>query len=502
VRNKYLILALIIILASILRLYKLGDIPRGLYIDEPSLGYNAWSIMQTGTDEYGVPLPLAFQAFGEYKLPGYIYGSLPFIALFGLNAFSIRLLSALAGILGVWGIYLLTQKLLNKDKHKGAIALMAALLFAITPWSIQLSRAAFEANLALTLSIWGIYFLLTWIETKKTHTGLITLLFLVSAFYTYNSARLVVPLVILAMAAIYWKNIPKKKAALLAVISILLMLPGIYGSTLGVESARVRSVFELENKQYMLGPALGVIQKYLTQFSTEFLFFFGDFSARHSVHEMGLLLLPLILLTPLGIYLALRRYPKEAALLIAWLLIAPLPAALASPVPHALRSLNMLPPLIIFAALAVTALYDTRAKNIYKYAALTLVTITTTYAFTSYLHVYYRHYAYKTSWDWNENDTLLGEYLAKTYPNTHQAVVIESDPKNLIYIKFFNAQQGRTVDTTKYLFVKNIPEEQLQGGEIVAINGWKGTPEHMQNVQELKMLNNSIGYKVGEWRKE
>lgn len=504
-KYKIILLALIT-LAAILRLYKLGTIPQGLYLDEPSLGYNAWSILTTGHDEHNQLLPLSFQAFGEYKLPGYIYGSVPLIALFGLNAFSIRLLSALAGITGVWGIYLLTKQLLSKDTEEETpaekTALIAALLFAITPWSIQLSRAAFETNTALTLLIFGSYFLLKWIRTPTLPKALPPLLLLAATFYTYNAARIVVPLLLITTLAIYGKNLSKKTLSIFCLIAVLILLPGSYGSLLGNESSRVQAVFELENKQYMLGAALGTLEKYLTNFSPEFLFFFGDAFARHSVHEMGMLLLPLLFLIPLGIYKTIRTAPKAALLLGMWLLISPLPASIATPVPHALRALTMLPPLIVFAAMGVRGIRELRIPKGYRLSFSVLLILTTLYAVASHLHIYYNHYAYKTSWDWNENDTLLAQYLAKKYPNPQLPIVIEGDTNRIIYIRFFNAELGRQTDPSKYYYVQSMPTEELQDGQVIAITGWKGTPDNLHEVKELKMVNNSIGYKVGVWKKK
>ena len=64
---KVIGLTLILLIAFILRFYKLGIVPDGLQQDETSIGYNAYSILKTGRDEHGVYLPQNFQAFGEYK---------------------------------------------------------------------------------------------------------------------------------------------------------------------------------------------------------------------------------------------------------------------------------------------------------------------------------------------------------------------------------------------------------------------------------------------------
>src|SRR3989338_9770825 len=70
------------------RLFRIAEIPSSVYWDEASIGYNAYSIAQTGKDEWGDFLPIHFRAFGEFKLPVYIYATVPFVAVFGLTAFS------------------------------------------------------------------------------------------------------------------------------------------------------------------------------------------------------------------------------------------------------------------------------------------------------------------------------------------------------------------------------------------------------------------------------
>src|SRR3989344_4593815 len=146
--NK-IILLFIILLASVLRLYKLEAVPPSLYWDEASLGYNAYSILISARDEYGTFLPLTnFAAFGDYKPPGYIYAAVPSIAIFGLSDFAIRFPSAFFGVLTVLLTYFLTKKLFESE----VIAQVATLFLAISPWHLQFSRGAFEANLGLFFS--------------------------------------------------------------------------------------------------------------------------------------------------------------------------------------------------------------------------------------------------------------------------------------------------------------------------------------------------------------
>ena len=50
-------------------LVDLSASPPGLYVDEASIGYNAWTMARFGVDEHGIHVPLFFEAFGEYKNP-------------------------------------------------------------------------------------------------------------------------------------------------------------------------------------------------------------------------------------------------------------------------------------------------------------------------------------------------------------------------------------------------------------------------------------------------
>ncbi|MDQ3098777.1 MAG: glycosyltransferase family 39 protein [bacterium] len=489
----------IILIGALLRLYSLGELPRGIYVDEASIGYNAWSILHSGKDEHHKAYPLTFQAFGEYKLPVYIYSSIPFIAIFGLNGISVRLVSALAGIIAVYGIYLLTIEI----SRRKATSLIAAALFALSPWSIHLSRGGFEANLGLTLIIFGTYFFLIYTNRNKSaqyliYSGILYIL----ALYTYNAERIFLPLLLLSLIILFRKNIfeqAKRNQSVIFILTIVVVIvTALTSSLIGSESTRVQQVMDFENKQYVLGPFLGVIQKYFVNFSPDFLFFSGDLFARHSVRELGELYLPQLPFLLVGLFLVCRSRTKELILLLIWLVLSPIPAAIATPVPHALRALLMLPPLTIITALGLEhsrAFFMPRARYIF----MPIVSIIFAYSLFTYVHVYYNHYVYKTSWDWNENKSLVAQALVTSYPDANK-ILIETDPESIIYIKFFNASRNRTTDISRYYLTTDLSQVRPQDGDIVAINGWKGTPEQLKNVTELKMLNSSIGFKVGEWK--
>ena len=213
-------LLIIILIASILRLFKLDQNPPSLYWDETSLGYNAFAILTTGHDEHGESFPLTrFIAFGDYKPPGYIYSIVPWMALFGINEFAIRFPSALSGILLVLVTYFLALEL-TKNK---AVGLAAAVLLAISPWSLQLSRAAFEAHLAAIFNAGAILAFMMF--PRRKWLLLMSMFLFVLSFYTFNANRVLAPLFVLLLGFLYRKELwqAKKWVIVSLVIGVVLM---------------------------------------------------------------------------------------------------------------------------------------------------------------------------------------------------------------------------------------------------------------------------------------
>ena len=148
-------LLIITICAFLLRIVNYQYPP--LLWDEASIGYNAYSLLQTGRDEYGKIFPLIFKSFGDYKPGVYIYLTIPFIAIFGLTELSVRLPSIILGSLLPILLYLLITTLNPKSKKLGIIA---TLILAFNPWNIHFSRGAWETNVLIFQLVLGSLFFL------------------------------------------------------------------------------------------------------------------------------------------------------------------------------------------------------------------------------------------------------------------------------------------------------------------------------------------------------
>src|SRR3989338_7963364 len=179
-KKVLLILLTVVVLAAVLRFYKITEIPPGINQDEGSIGYTAYSILKTGLDEYGRAFPVSFESFGDCKLPFYIYTVVPFVSVFGLSELAVRFPSALFGIATVGLYYFLAMELLKSRK----IAIIMSFLLAISPWHIHLSRVESESNAAVFFVVLGA---LLFVKSIKNASWLIipSLICFALTYFTY-----------------------------------------------------------------------------------------------------------------------------------------------------------------------------------------------------------------------------------------------------------------------------------------------------------------------------
>lgn len=443
---------LIIIIAIFLRFFKLADVPVSLYWDEVSLGYNAYSILKTGHDEHNNFLPLTnFAAFGDYKPPLYIYSIVPSIALFGLNEFAVRFPSAFFGALTVLITYLLTRKL-TQNKN---VSLLAAFFLAISPWHLQFSRGAFEANLGLFFSTLGIYLFVS--IQKYKWLLLPSLISFAAAMYTFTGQRLFAPLIIVMLFIQFRKLLINNLKVTLISLSIFAIIfwPLFNFATQTIEG-KLRfeevtifrdldpvneSVKYRQKDNYawwsniIHNRRLFYFREYLIHyfdaFNPSFLFSRGDVNPRLSVQEVGELFyidLPLLLA---GIYFLIFYRQKYRFLIIGWLLISPLGPATARETPHALRMIHILPTFQIIAAYGAFNLYKVIS---YKKTFISIITLSILVNFLFYAHIYYKHWPVNYSGAWQYGYKQLVHEIKPLYDKSDRIIV--SNYLGRAYINF------------------------------------------------------------------
>lgn len=448
-KNKITIVLLVLILiAGVLRFYKLGQVPVSLYWDEVSIGYNAYSILKTGKDEYGETLPLRFKTFGEYKLPLYVYLTVPAIKVFGLNEFAVRFPSAFFGTLTVLLTYFLVKELFRKTAIRYPLAAISAFLLAISPWHLQLSRAGFESNLALFFFCLGLFLLL-----KKSFLSAIPLTL---TLYSYYSFWITVPLTLL----FFFVTLAKRKILLLSMLILIFSLPLVPSVFYQEHQARFEQV-SIFDEPRVLEISLArkarsdnrltsrifyhrffiflqeALKNYSLHFSPDFLFFKGDGSSRHSPYKSGLLFPITIPFVALGLYKLLKYQEKLSFWL---LLIAPVSAAFSLPSPHALRTELMVIPWQIVTAFGLVGfckfVKKGRGRGLRFVICLSLFGLFA-FSFLFYLDNYYTHSFLNQAFDWGDGYKEMLFFVKENQEKFDKIYVTGSRWQPYIYTLFY-----------------------------------------------------------------
>lgn len=376
--KRIIIFTFIFLFALGLRLYKLGQTPPGLTWDETALGYNAYSILKTGKDEFGINFPIIFKSFGDYKPGLYVYLAVPSIAAFGLNEFAVRFPSALFGALAVIGIGLLTGVLFPKQK---TVSYISALVLAVMPWHLHFSRGAWEVNLFVTILLFAIDAYLYSLKNRRLSPLLPLFLFSVT-FFTYQAAKILTPLVFLLLLSLNWQEsralisrVLKKEIFLLPLYALFIVFVGLYlvKTATGPVGNRVSrlSIFQyrpqpspelvkIDNSNLtsirlfhsqMDLTLRAIASRYLYHFSPEILFKENS-TPRESLPKMGLLYLVDAAWLFAGlIYLARHTETKKQLLIIGLLLASPLGASLTLSEYSTVRSLFIVIPFALIISL-------------------------------------------------------------------------------------------------------------------------------------------------------
>ncbi len=495
---QFFILFFIILIGSFLRFWQLGNVPISPDWDEVALGYNAYSILKTGRDEYGEFLPIILRSFDDYKPALYVYLSAPSIVIFGLNEFAVRIPSAVFGVLTILGVFFLVRTLFGRKN----IALLSAFILAVSPWHIQFSRIAFESNVGLAFNVFAALFFLLglkrpWFLVLSALAGGVNL-------YTYQSEKVFTPLLFTALILIFRKDlflISKKYIIIAGILGLFVSLPIIYYTFTNREAlSRAQDVSILANRTPILEENVqrlmrnrenhdyiglildnrrftyfkNIIAGYLSHFDLNWLFVKGDI-ARHHAPNMGLLYIWELPFLMIGIYMLLfGNFPnKTKAFIFSWFLIAPIPASVTSDVPHAVRTLNFLPTFQVFIAIgiittvsAISNIKNKISKIQIKYLIFGLYFSFFIFNFVYYINQYFvqQNYFHAKYWQYGYRD--LVSYLMSVRENYNKIIVSNRMPMDQSYIFFL-------------FYSKYNPEKYLQEG---------GTRSGVQDAQN-KFLN-------------
>ena len=560
IRSNLTLLAIIafFIFGIWIRLTNLGKIPVGLYWDEVAILVEAKAISQTGRDLHGQPIIQAiFPSYGDYKLPGYIWAAALAVKAFGVSAFSVRLPSAIIGILtpliaGCLGLFLLNWKNVKFSKLNSQTLMLAIVVTVVlSPWSILFSRTAFEGNLGQFFLACSILVLFWkgksfWIKILSAVLGLF-------AVYTYFSVRFVWPVLWLMFvgAEFFWlikKSSLKSFTSWAAWISLHLLLPLLI-FTLGwlimiksplyaasnqfrlssasiltldwaIESNELRqkagnSLFYrlVFHRHVLLGREL--LLNYADNLSPAFMFMTGDPNLRHGTGVHGLFLLPFSLCLLIGLIYGFRRFPFAFSYLIVWWLIALLPASVPETTPHALRSLNALVPIsviigfglwILYAKLINYAHHPTKFLRIISTSSLGIFSFCLLASFGQFYFYYLNWYPSTSSFAWQGGYAAVAQKIDLDRTKVDQVYVLPFDSLFFLWYEAFSkapATDFQFLPKTNYQFnqVHNITFNEIEIPKRLLINDNQLFVGKKRDLESLLPLINELkpqGVKIEE----
>ncbi len=474
-QKYFLLLSFIVLLSAILRFVYLGSHPPSLTWDEVAIGYNAYSIGIDGKDEYGKVLPYQyFESFGDFKPPLAIYLDVLPVKIFGLTPFAVRFPSALCGVLSVLMTYFLTKRIFENSSKKEILALVSAFILAISPWHIMLSRGMFEANIATFFLISGVWAYLSAMQGKKWHL-FFAAFFFVASIYTFNSARIVAPLLVVLLSLRYIKVLWKNKvysigAGIFGLILFLPILPFLLSDQAALRFHEVNIFTDptpiVTSNQEIVNDSgeiwskilhnwrvvyiLSFIDHYFDHFNPSYLFITGDENPKFSLQDVGQLYLWDLPFFIIGILFLFRKREGVWWLIPLWLLIGLIPAGTARETPHALRTEASLPTFQIFIAYGIVSVFEMmkviNLKKQYRYGLLIIPILLLFFNVFYFQYQYWKIYPVRFSREWQYG-----------YEQSINYVNINKEKYNKFYI---TEELGRGY--IYYLFYMKVPPQEFR----------------------------------------
>lgn len=490
----YLMLVIITLLGLTLRIYNLGEVPSGNTIDEVNFAYIAKSLIETGRDEHGVAWPLVFQAFNDQKMPFQAYVLIPFIKIFGLTPWSVRLPSALFGTLSIVLIYFLSRQF----KLSRSIGVGLSFLWAVSPMTYFLSRIGYESNLALTCFLIGLIGILMLRNIAISKSGkriswfpiILTSLGMSFSWYCYVAYRPIIVAILLVLSVywlIYLRSI-RQNMIIAIILMSLLILPSLFFTGIHTNLARIKqtNIFEnasaslMVNEKRTFCESSGVAyqlcyflwnkpvfyfqkiaQAYLSVYSSDFLIFSGESDyyndAFLNTADYGQFNLVMFFLFGAGIFSLFTKHWNNRfkqrdlfILLLLGLLLTPLPAILASS-PQKVRLTPLIPFLFLLAGLGIEYTWTRYEKmtneGIKKFLRISGFVACSYFCFVTlqYFVYYFTIYPYKYDFELNVRAKKFSEFISQYDLENVPVLFNVSYPDPIMYYAFYS-----NYDTAKF----------------------------------------------------
>lgn len=520
--KEIILLVFVILLSIFLRFYKLGSIPNGLYVDEAAIGYNAYSFLQTGKDEFGKSLPIFLRSYEAYAPPLYTYVSTLSVLIFGLSVFATRFISALSGTLLTFIVFLIIKKLnISKNKY---LPLVAAFVFGTMPWTIFFSRGAYEANLAFLLISLSIYLLL--LAREKRFYLIFAFILLAISTYAYQAERITSYLIIVSYLFTYFRNnilaFIKSKVFMVSILLFLaIQIPQFalaFNPSFGMRASglfygdRVKvqgdKIFLPKLISYPLSLIREFSSNFVSYFSPRNLFWEGDPDIQRSLPAIGPMYFWMVIPYLAGLYFLIKERKNKDVLFIFSLMTSfvLVPALTKDPF-STLRSLPLSFPLSLVVSLGLLKIHAIFRKFGYL-LFIFLVSLSVVFFWRSYfvLLPYERAKIWGYGYEELAKQIKLKpeeEFIIDTsrlkppyielafflkYPPAKLQLAVDHTIKDNYYIntKFDNHYKFANLETRGIDWEQDIYKEQILVGDEFAISESQAKEHFLTKVFEIK----------------
>ena len=456
--NKiYFLLLTIILLASILRLTMLNNIPVAISYDQLYYILNAKSFLYTGADLSGSINPLQLLIF-QYATDGLTQAELPFFLQFPLLSFlpmslqTIVLPNAILSILTVGILFLIGAKLFDKRT-----ALFISFVAAINPWFVFIGRTFYEVVPATLFYLCGFYVLLI----AKGWKILFAFPLFLLAFYAYIGTKLIFfPFILLAVLYCYFAVNKKhftKQYLVLVLLALLTTLFFAFQLQQQPDSSRLSEIIlpnhpaiaeqvDTLRKISIDNPLTSLVTNKITiylqiislnfinVFNPTYLFAQGDMF--FSLYRHGLFyLIDAVFLIAGGLFLFVQKR-KLFVFVILSIILSTLPQIIHDPeaggnfTPHIAL---LFPFFIILIGFGISKITEIKNKII-KSGLLILIGVVYLLSFINFLNIYFYQFPLQNG-IFDYSSRVLARYIALAEKN-QQKIIIHSASSELAFKKY------------------------------------------------------------------
>jgi len=424
-----LTIAAVLCATCVMYFHNFGDTPIYLGGDEARFATHAYSIASTGKDLSGRRMPLLVnmtaspdskEGSTRWYQPTLFYLEAVVLKFLPLSESSIRIPTAIIGILDVFLIYALARQLFPNTFYP----VLAALTLALSPAHFLFSRQALDYICPLPFVLGWLLCLVASLETGSVGLSLAAGLLLGVGFYTYIAAWVLMPIYLLLT---WTAQLQSRRASLQTLIAaglgfalpLLILVPWLWWHPDMLRDTIGRyKVYDVRH----LSPLQGVkdflnynnvqerISVFSDSFKTEYLFFAGGSNLTTGTRRAGVFLWPLSVFLVAGIYdLWQRRRSPASTVLLAGLALAPIPAMLVDERYAIQRELFVLPFGVLIGVYGAALLL--RQKSFVRLAAvLLLLAMPIQYAY--FFHDYFTDYRIRSAFGFDPvNFRDVAEYL-------------------------------------------------------------------------------------------